>query len=277
MNNLLNIYSSGPEKCLFQESPCLLLFQEDSALFKGQFFFSDFPGQKRDIWMLFNLDQQNHIYSISRDSVGPYVIVGKKFSENSAKFYQKYFDDYEIYYECFYFSKDSIEGSWTTTNAKGHFQLKRDPSYSFKQVVQESFGDLMILLRHPSTNEALANALKLLEGSTLKEVEEFRPFLSNSILSVMINGAQEGMPKKKMEKEFEDVEKLFEQYKNINLLSDIEDDDEEQQKDRDQELEDSFEDLDLKNFNSDTTESHALSDSSNFLFNKLTIFMLWYN
>lgn len=260
MNNLMNLYEPKARDCLFQQSPCNLLFQNKNTLYKGEFFFAEFPGKKREFWMLLNLDSDNHIYSVSRDSVGPFVCVGKKFSENSAKFYQKYFDDYEIYFECFYFSNDSIEGNWTTTNAKGHFVLKRDASFSLEKTVVDSLGDMLILLRHPPDTETLAKSLKLLDGSMLGEVEEFKPFLEKSILAVMINGAQGGMPSKKNDKEFEEVERLFEQYKNTNLLSDLDDEEGDLVSGN---SDDSF-DVDLKEFNTNTSESIVISTKSIF-------------
>ena len=256
MNNLISMYSETKQPCTFQESPCLLLVQQRPALFKGEFYFADFPSERREFWMGLHLDKQKHIYFVSRDSVGPFVCLGKKFSENSAKFSQKYFDDYEIFYECFYFSKDLIEGNWKTTNAKGHFLLKRETDFELEKYLEDSLEDLMILLRHPPSIDSLVKLLKLLDERMLKEVEEFEPFLQNSILSVMIHGAQGGVPERKIEKEFEAVEKLFEHYKNINLLS------QSSENGSQQSAEDSIEEVDLREFNTSTSESVVISNRS---------------
>ena len=162
MSNLMNIYSSNPSPNTFQDSPIVLLFQKKSSLFKGEFYFADFPSEQRIFWMVLNFDKFNHIYNTGRDSVGPFIIAGKKYSENSAIFTQKYFNDYEITYECFYCSNDSIEGNWKTTNAKGHFILKRDVNFDFDNFIIESLGDIMILLRNPVHTDQLVKDLSLI-------------------------------------------------------------------------------------------------------------------
>jgi hypothetical protein len=194
--------------------------------------------------------------------VGPYVCVGKKYSENSATFIQKYFDDYEITYECFYCSKDSIEGNWKTTNAKGHFLLKRDSTFDLNNYILESLEDIMILLRNPTDNNKLLKQLDIFNESMLLDVEEFKPFLNNSIFSVMIHGSQGGVPTKKIEREFEGLEKLFQQYKNVNLLSDFSEDETEST-----DNEEFAEELDFKEFQSNTSESIVISNRSNISIN----------
>jgi hypothetical protein len=263
LNNLMNMYSSESPPNKFQDSNIMLLFQSKPSLFKGEFFFAEFPSSPREMWMNLHLDNHNHIYTVSRDSVGPYVCVGKKYSENSATFIQKYFDDYEITFDCFYFSKDSIEGNWKTTNAKGHFCLKRDSSFDLNHFVVESLEDIMILLRNPPDNLKLLKQLQTFNETMLLDVEEFKPFLNNSIFSVMIHGSQGGVPTKKIEREFEGLEKLFNQYKNINLLSDFSDEENESvQTDQS----DFSNDQELKEFDENTSESFVISNKSKYFF-----------
>ena len=50
-----------------------------------------------------NIDSDGRIYSLGRDSVGPYLVVGSRWSDNSAQLVQKYFEDYEIEYNVFCF------------------------------------------------------------------------------------------------------------------------------------------------------------------------------
>lgn len=260
MSNLMNIYSTATAPNNFHESAALLLFQPKSSLFKGEFYFADFASERRELWMVLSLDPANHIYSVGRDSVGPFVCVGRKFSENSANFAQKYFDDYEINFECFYFSNDSIEGNWRTTNAKGHFVLRRDTSYDLGNSIAASLEDIMILLRNPADDMELLRKLRTFDEHMLQDVEVFRPFLSNSVLAVVLHGAQGGIPSRKIEREFEDLEQLFEQYKNVNLLSDVSDNESVQEE----------EEWDpLKGSGSETSESVVISQRRNVRSNSI--------
>ena len=257
INNLKSLYSSKSSEDVFQNSEILLLFQNKSSLFKGKFYFADFPSEYREFWIVLNFDSMNYIYNTGRDSVGPYVCIGKKYSENSAVFTQKYFDDYEISYECFYCSNDSIEGNWKTTNAKGHFILKRDLNFDFDNFIIESLEDIIILLRNPTDQSQLLNNMKTFNQELLLEVEYFKPFFDNSILSVMINGSQGGIPTKKIEKEFEGLEELFNQYKNINLLSDTSLNNSQSEHN----THDSFEESDIQEYSSNLSESIVLNQT----------------
>ena len=222
LNNILAIYDSESEHLSdFERYKCNILVRPNMRFYKGEFFFEGKSNSKRQIWMLFEVDNQNCIYSVGRDSVGPFVLGGNKRTGDSALIYQKYFEDYEITYDCFYFSEEAMNGTWSTTNLRGRFYLKRHYDFSLHDMVSEAVQDLgrltMTVASEPKT------IVTELDIHRMNQVRAFKGFLANSILSVVIHGSQGGLPtEKKQNIDYSNFAELFNRYKNVNILSEDE-------------------------------------------------------
>jgi hypothetical protein len=206
-----------------------ILLSKKAIFYQGEFFFSSEKKMKKKISMMLNIDTDGRIYSVGRDSVGSFLIVGSRWSDNSAQLIQKYFDEYEIEYKCFLFSDETIQGNWTTTNMKGGFVLRRDHSVKLTDLIVPALDSLFP--SEEKQREVPLSKLKrpgeLYSKAGIWAVENFKEFLEGSILAVIVRGAQGGIPMSETEEKEKILdERLFEEYRKMNQEPNSEDEDE---------------------------------------------------
>lgn len=169
--------------------------------FVGEFYFGNDNAHPKNLGLFLAMDQENTWYSVGVDSVGAFVLAGQYNSNTkSGQLLQKYFLEYQIEYELFLATDEKLQGVWKTTNMGGHFVLRKDTSFKFTN-------ELAKVLH--AVSEAEKNSGKV----NLKDIEILKPYMEASILSVISQNAQGGVPEFTDHKEeIEDIE-LFEKYK----------------------------------------------------------------
>ena len=169
--------------------------------FVGEFYFGNDNSHPKNLGLFLALDQENTWYSVGVDSVGAFILAGQ-FNPNtkSGQLLQKYFLEYQIEYELFLATEEKLQGVWKTTNMGGHFVLRRDTSFKFTNELAKVL-------------HAVAEAEKSAGKVNLKDLEILKPYMESSILSVISQDAQGGIPQFTDQKnDLEDIE-LFEKYK----------------------------------------------------------------
>ena len=177
--------------------------------YTGEFYFFKDQENPRKICIFFGFDQMNNIYSVGIDRVGTYVVVGEwNKKEKKGVFIQKYFLNYEIQYEAFFFNFKKIQGYWKTTNLNGYFLLRKDESFDFNTAVSATMHNVL---------ECKKDGVKY----EIKKDKYLKTVLDSSILAVVVKGKQGGIPDltKKIEND-EDDKNLFAKYKKHNQEDD---------------------------------------------------------
>lgn len=205
-----------------------ILLSKKAVFFRGEFFFSSEKKVKKKMSMMLNIDGDGRVYSVGRDSVGPFLVVGSRWSDNSAQLVQKYFDEYEIEFKCFLFTEETIQGNWTTTNMKGGFVLRRAPDLRLADLIAPALDSLFPSedrQRHVPISK-LKRPRETYAKAGLWAIGNFKEFLENSILAVIVRGSQGGIPVSETEEKDRVLdERLFEEYRKINNLGLSEDED----------------------------------------------------
>lgn len=139
--------------------------------FKGSFDFYNNLSESKQISFYLSV-KDGEIYTYGSDAVGSYILLGSvHLEEKKATFIQKYRDNYEIEYKCFFFSYQEIKGQWKTTNFRGNFTLNRV--------------DYQV-------HEEISRTLQFFSDS--QEEPFHREEDSQSILAVILKGSQGAVP-----------------------------------------------------------------------------------
>ena len=195
-----------------------LMTSRKAVFYRGEFFFSSHKKVKKKMSLILNIDGDGRIYSVGRDIVGPFVVVGSRWSDTSATFTQKYFEEYEIEFKCFLFTSETIQGNWDTTNLKGGFVLRKIPNFKLSDLIVPALDDLF-----PSQKERRKRPLSTIRGSPskftkagLRAVESFVEFLDGTVLAVLMKNAQGGVPEMEEKSQLlHHDEALFERYRKL--------------------------------------------------------------
>jgi hypothetical protein len=199
-----------------------ILLSKKAIFYTGEFFFNSDKKVKKKLSMMLNIDSNGRIYSLGRDSVGAFLIVGSRWSDNSAHLMQKYFDDYEIEYKCFLFSDETIQGNWNTTNMKGGFVLRRLADRKLTDLIVPALDNLFPskeMQRHVPISKIKRHG-EIYSKAGLWAVPSFKEFLESSILAVLVRGSQGGVPISDLEEKEKILdERLFEEYRKMNSMN----------------------------------------------------------
>jgi hypothetical protein len=220
-----NIQKSQTESTIkneLEEQDLGILLSRKAIFYTGEFFFNSDKKVKKKLSMMLNIDSDGRIYSLGRDSVGPFLIVGSRWSDNSAHLMQKYFEDYEIEYKCFLFSDETIQGNWNTTNMKGGFVLRRIPDRKLTDLIVPALDNLFPsqeMQRHVPISKIKRQG-EMFSKAGIWAVPSFKEFLEGSILAVLVRGSQGGVPISDLEEKEKILdERLFEEYRKMNSLN----------------------------------------------------------